>query len=126
MNETVRLTRPIRTTLGDTTSELTLREPTIRDIRDIGLPYRMGGMIDSDIIVRWTAQLGRAVLADLNALGVVDYNRMQVAVMNFFNQDEVEEAVVVEPATPSEPIIQNSATATPIMSEPSIIESGMS
>ena len=90
---TVQLSKPI-TAHGEETSELTFREPTVKDIRQIGLPQRLVPSADgesvsvevrADIVGQYIARLAAVPLSSVDQLAIKDFNVCMGVVMGFFN-----------------------------------------
>ena len=90
---TIQLSRPI-TAHGEETSELNFREPTVKDIRQIGLPQRLVPSTDgesvsvevrADIVGQYIARLAAIPLSSVDQLAIRDFNACMGVVMGFFN-----------------------------------------
>ena len=90
---TIQLSRPI-TAHGEETSELNFREPTVKDIRQIGLPQRLVPSTNSesvsvevraDIVGQYIARLAAVPLSSVDQLAIRDFNACMGVVMGFFN-----------------------------------------
>lgn len=82
----VALSRPIQAH-GEELRELTMREPTGKDLRIVGLPYTMKGediSIDADRIARMAVQLCAIPLSSVDQLSAVDFQAVVTAIMGFF------------------------------------------
>jgi len=90
---TVQLSKPI-TAHGEETAELTFREPTVKDIRQIGLPQRLVPSTDgesvsvevrADIVGQYIARLAAIPMSSVKQLSIKDFNACTGVVMGFFN-----------------------------------------
>jgi hypothetical protein len=100
MNKTIdtfKLRTPIKAPNGDPLPSLALREPTARDIRELGLPYTVeaglggqgGGMrFDTQVIARYIERLGGVTMTDIDTLHPLDFNDIVQAVVAFFGGSE--------------------------------------
>jgi hypothetical protein len=100
MNKTIdtfTLRTPIKAPNGDPLRKLALREPTARDIRELGLPYTVeagrggqgGGMrFDTQVIARYIERLGGVTMTDIDTLHPLDFNDIVQAVVAFFGGSE--------------------------------------
>ena len=88
---TITLSKPI-TAHGEQIQELTLREPTIKDVRKLGLPYLIhtdgsGGSsveIRADTILNYASTLAAVPPSSIDQLALADFSPLQAAVMGFF------------------------------------------
>lgn len=90
---TVALSKPIPAH-GEEVTELTFREPTVKDVRQIGLPQRLwpSGDGDSvsvevraDVVGQYIARLAAVPLSSVDKLSIADFNACMGVVMGFFN-----------------------------------------
>lgn len=87
----MKLSRPIQAH-GETLTELTLREPTGKDIRTAGAPYKMeftasGGQlmhIDTEAVARLISALAGIPPSSVDQLTAKDFNAAQAEVISFF------------------------------------------
>ena len=91
MAVTVKLSKPFEFA-GETVSEITLKEPTVKDIRKCGYPFTVvasnGGSqvkFDTEAIFTYISRLGQIPPAILeNNLSMADFTKLQTEVINFF------------------------------------------
>jgi len=84
MPKTVRLQTPV--VFGATTiAELTLRDPTGKDLRTLGMPVALGA-IDTQAMGAWIAQLSGQTEPMVDMLGLTDWMAAATAVSGFFAQ----------------------------------------
>lgn len=88
---TVQLSKPI-TAHGEETAELSFREPSVKDIRQIGLPQRLLPDGDSvavevraDVVAQYIARLAAIPMSSVDQLAIRDFNACMAVVMGFFN-----------------------------------------
>jgi hypothetical protein len=83
----VRLSKPIEAH-GNTLSELKLREPTGRDLRTCGVPYRLGAdesmQIEASVMHRMIAQLAQVPPSAVDQLSASDWQEAATVVLGFF------------------------------------------
>ncbi len=94
---TITLSKPI-TAHGETLSELTFREPTVKDLTELGYPFKIvqgsngaGVELVPKVILAYTARLAAVNPASLDSLSMGDFSRIQAVILGFFG-DELEEA----------------------------------
>lgn len=99
MSVTVLLKHPV-TAHGEEVSELTLREPTTKDIMEIGLPTlivpstdgsSVGVEIRQKVVGRYVSRLAQIPMSSVEALKPGDFARCSAAVMGFFEMSDGEE-----------------------------------
>lgn len=94
---TIKLSNPI-TAHGEPLSELTLREPTGKDIRTCGSHItgngRGGGSVDSEAIARYIAALADIPPSSVDLLSGRDFLQAQAVVLDFFKAEEVTSSTV--------------------------------
>ncbi len=88
MTVTVTLSRPIEAH-GESLAELTLREPSGKDIRTFGMPYRIGAedgsvIIDAAAMHRYIAGLAAVPPSAVDKMPPADWSAAMAAVMGFF------------------------------------------
>lgn len=85
----VRLHRPIRAH-GEELQELTLREPSGKDLRLCGMPYRVTQgeevVIDSAVMARLIVSLAAVPMSSVDQLSAADFQEVTGVVMGFFQQ----------------------------------------
>ena len=93
MSVTVTLSKSI-TVGGEPVSTVDLREPTIKDVRDLGYPFIVvqgkssGGMeVSPDIVIRYAARLSANPPSAFDAISLGDLSKLQTAVMSFFGEE---------------------------------------
>ena len=83
---TVTLAAPI-TAHGATLSALTLRQPTGKDLRTCGLPYKLTGAgdiaIDAQPMHRMIAELAAVPPSSIDQLSAGDWNAVAMVVLGF-------------------------------------------
>ena len=91
---TVSLSKPIKAH-GDDVSEITLREPTTKDVIEIGLPTLIipgddgqstGVEIRQKVVARYISRLAAIPMGSVEALSLSDFSLCTAAVMGFFGQ----------------------------------------
>lgn len=79
---------------GEELTELNFREPTVKDIRQIGLPQRLMPSTDgdsvaidvrADIVAQYIARLAAIPMSSVDQLAIADFNVCMGVVMGFFN-----------------------------------------
>lgn len=84
---TVPLSRPIQAH-GEEVTALTLREPTGKDLRIHGLPYRATQdgeiVVDAGAMARLMVELAGVPLSSIDRLSAVDFQAVTGAIMGFF------------------------------------------
>ncbi|MBW6399982.1 phage tail assembly protein [Roseomonas sp. HJA6] len=88
MTTTVPLTKPIEAH-GETLSELTLREPTGKDIRLCGMPFRIGAedgsiIIDTSAMAKMIGGLAGLPPSAIDKMPPSDWSAAMAAVLGFF------------------------------------------
>lgn len=85
------LSRPIRAH-GDDRTTLTLAEPTGKDVREIGLPYKMGAdeaiVFDMDKVARYIVRLAGIPMSSVDAMSPADLTRLALEITGFFSASE--------------------------------------
>lgn len=86
----VNLTTPI-TAYGEPVEELTLRRPTVRDIRECGYPFRIDESGQSfepiaSAIARYISRLGNIPMGSLDKMTPHDFNLTMAEVVGFFGE----------------------------------------
>lgn len=96
MSVTVPLKHPV-TAHGEEVGELTLREPTTKDIMEIGLPtllvpssdgQSVGVEIRQKVVGRYVSRLAQIPMSSVESLNPGDFARCSAAVMDFFGMDD--------------------------------------
>lgn len=86
MNELV-LTKPIQAH-GETISVLELREPTGKDVRELGFPYVTTGdagvRLDAGVVAKYIARLGNIPPSSVDTMSPADLNAISWEVAGFF------------------------------------------
>lgn len=87
---TITLSKPIQAH-GETLAELQLREPTIDDVAELGYPFLVvqgnsgGGIeIKPGVVLKYASRLAAVPPSSLKTISIGDLNRIQAAVMGFF------------------------------------------
>lgn len=88
MAVTVKLSAPIEAH-GETLQELTLREPNGKDLRTIGMPYRIGAedgsiTVDAGVVARHISALAGVPLSAVDKMPAGDWGAALSAVLGFF------------------------------------------
>lgn len=87
MTVTVALTRPVQAH-GQDVSQLTMREPTGKDIRRIGMPMAIGEggavTILAEPCARYMVELAAVPPSTIDAMPPADFTSCCMAVMSFF------------------------------------------
>lgn len=90
---TIQLRKPI-TAHGETIAELNLREPTVKDVAELGIPFRIvsgasGTGIDllPKTLLAYGARLAAVPPSSLEALSLPEFFELQIAVMGFFGEE---------------------------------------
>ncbi len=88
MSESVKLNAPIEAH-GEPLSELTLRRPTVQEVRAIkALPYRIGKdeevSLDMDVAAKYIAVCAGIPPSSVNQLDLADLNTLSWEVAGFF------------------------------------------
>lgn len=98
MSVTVPLSKPIKAH-GDEVSELTLREPTTKDVIELGMPTLIipgadgqstGIEIRQPVVARYVMRLAAIPMGSVEALSLSDFSLCTAAVMSFFGQGDGE------------------------------------
>ncbi|MEJ8324389.1 MULTISPECIES: phage tail assembly protein [Kosakonia] len=86
MSELV-LTKPIQAH-GETISVLELREPTGKDVRELGFPYVTTGdagvRLDAGVVAKYIARLGNIPPSSVDTMSPADLNTISWEVAGFF------------------------------------------
>ena len=94
----VALSRPVMAH-GVELSELTLREPTTKDVIELGLPTLIiasadgggtGVEIRQPVIARYISRLAQVPMGTVEKLSLPDFSRATAAVMDFFGMGDGE------------------------------------
>lgn len=87
---TVKLGKPIQAH-GETLTELTLREPTVADVAELGYPFAVvqgssGGGIEMKpgVVLKYASRLAAVPPSSLQGISIPDLMRIQEVVMSFF------------------------------------------
>lgn len=95
---TVQLAKPIMAH-GEEVSLLTLREPTTKDVIELGLPTLIipsadggtpGVELRQGVISRYISRLAQIPKSSVEAMALADFSRCTEAVMGFFGMDDGE------------------------------------
>jgi len=86
----ITLTKPV-TAHGEEVTELDLREPTARDVQDLGFPYIViisdGGeaiQLQAKTIGKYASRLGGVPPSTIDLMSAADLSALSGAVMGFF------------------------------------------
>lgn len=97
---TVKLSKPI-TAHGDQVSELTLRQPTVEDLMELGSPTLLVPSADGSgvgvdvrpaVVARYVSRLAAIPMGSVKALSMADFQQCTGVVMGFFNGGDGETA----------------------------------
>lgn len=100
MSITIPLSKPIKAH-GDEVGELKFREPTTKDVIELGLPTLIipgddgqstGVEIRQKVIARYISRLAAIPLGSVELLSLKDFSLCTAAVMGFFGQGDGETA----------------------------------
>ena len=87
---TIQLAQPIRAH-GEDVSELTLREPTVKDSMDLGQPFLVilgdgdtGIRIQQKVIGQYIVRLAGIPMSSVEAMSLNDFSAAQAVVLGFF------------------------------------------
>lgn len=85
MPVTIRLSTPLpgEAAFGDPVTEITLRDPVGRDVRDFGFPVRDNQM-DEKRMAAWIAGLAALPPSAVDAMSLQDWMACAMAVSDFF------------------------------------------
>lgn len=98
MSTVITLSKPIKAH-GDEVSEISLREPTTKDIIELGLPTLIipgadgqstGVEIRQPVVARYISRLAAIPMGSVEALAVKDFSLCTAAVMGFFGSGDGE------------------------------------
>ncbi|MDE2440505.1 MAG: phage tail assembly protein [Betaproteobacteria bacterium] len=98
MSAVIPLSKPIKAH-GDEVSEISLREPTTKDIIELGLPTLIipgadgqstGVEIRQPVVARYISRLAAIPMGSVEALAVKDFSLCTAAVMGFFGSGDGE------------------------------------
>jgi hypothetical protein len=89
----VTLSKPI-TAHGEETQELDLREPTAKDVMELGYPYLVvqgddgqGVELRPKVVGRYVVRLAKIPMSSVEQLAIADLSALQATIMGFFGQD---------------------------------------
>lgn len=84
---TITLAAPIKAH-GEDVSTLTLRRPEGKDVRELGMPYKLMAdesmIIQTDAVARYVSRLAAVPLSSVDQLDPVDFNTLAWTVAGFF------------------------------------------
>lgn len=98
MSAVIQLSKPIKAH-GDEVSEISLREPTTKDIIELGLPTLIipgadgqstGVEIRQPVVARYISRLAAIPMGSVESLSVKDFSLCTAAVMGFFGSGDGE------------------------------------
>lgn len=98
MSITIRLYKAIKAH-GDEVEEITLREPTTKDVIELGLPtliipsadgQSVGIELRQHVIARYISRLAAIPMGSVESLSLADHSQCTAAVMGFFGQGDGE------------------------------------
>lgn len=101
MSVTVPLAKAIKAH-GEEVSELSFREPTTKDVIEIGLPTLIipgddgqstGVEIRQKVVARYISRLAAIPMGSVEALSLSDFSHCTAAVMGFFGQGDGETSI---------------------------------
>jgi hypothetical protein len=96
---TLKLRKPIKAH-GEEIAELTFREPTGKDIREIGVPFALasGGdgegvaVFNSSVIARYVSRLANVPTSSVDQMSAIDWRNAMAIVNGFFGGGGEDEA----------------------------------
>lgn len=88
MSDTITLSSPIQAH-GAELTELSLRRPTGKDVRELGFPYRMSSdgdtvLLSADVVAKYVARLAAIPPSAVDQLDPSDLNGLGWQVAGFF------------------------------------------
>lgn len=94
---TVQLSKPI-TAHGDEVSQITLREPTTKDVIELGLPTLIipsddgtpGVEVRQKVVARYIMRLAAIPLGAVESMSMNDFSVCAATIMGFFGQGDGE------------------------------------
>ena len=98
MSAVIPLSKPIKAH-GDEVSEISMREPTTKDIIELGLPTLIipgadgqstGVEIRQPVVARYISRLAAIPMGSVESLAVKDFSLCTAAVMSFFGSGDGE------------------------------------
>lgn len=102
---TIKLSKPVKAH-GEEVSELTLREPTTKDVRELGFPYAVALseqnriVFDAAVVAKYLVKLAGVPLSSIDQLSLPDFQALQGVVQGFFGHSEADgEQSETPPAT---------------------------
>lgn len=85
----LQLTKPVRAH-GETVSVLEFEEPTGKDVRELGFPYKMDSeqsiLLNSGVIAKYISRLAKVPPGTVDEMSPVDLNNASWLVAGFFLQ----------------------------------------
>lgn len=112
---TIKLTKPV-TAHGQEVGELTLREPTTKDVRELGFPYAIDIegqsrlIFDANVVAKYVVKLAGIPMGAVDQLQLSDFQVLQGAVQSFFGRSEADGA---ESETPPAAASLTAASSSP-------------
>lgn len=104
---TIKLGRPVKAH-GEDITELVMREPTVSDTLDLGMPFAIDATGETSeivfrtaVIARYAVRLAGVPMGAVKALSMNDWLAVQGAVQGFFGRsgDAVSSSSPIEPST---------------------------
>lgn len=92
---TIKLSKPVKAH-GEDVSELTLREPTTKDVRDLGFPYAIDIegqsrlIFDANVVAKYVVKLAGVPMSSVDQLQLPDFQALQGVVQGFFGRSEAD------------------------------------
>jgi hypothetical protein len=83
MSVTIKLRKPIQAH-GKEIDELTLKEPTGGNLRRCGLPFGVGGVVETENVAKLISELGSVPPSTVDRLCALDFKEALEVVMHFF------------------------------------------
>ena len=85
----LQLTKPVRAH-GETISVLEFEEPTGKDVRELGFPYKMDGdqaiLLNAAIVTKYITRLAKVPPSAVDEMSPADLNKASWLVAGFFLQ----------------------------------------
>ena len=79
---------------GEETQELELRDPTAKDVMELGYPYLVvqsddgqGVELRPKVVARYVVRLAKIPMSSVEQLAIADLSALQAIVMGYFGQD---------------------------------------
>lgn len=93
------LSRPIKAH-GDEVEQITLREPTVKDMIEVGQPFLIiagdgetGVRIQNKTVAQYIVRLAQIPMSSVEQMAPTDFTKAQAVVMGFFGEGEDVKAI---------------------------------